>query len=66
MEIIPPASSGIPPFSSVSVTSISADGNSAGSIGYPNDTVNPKQQTIQYEPLKDYIVNLLDPVLSLP
>jgi hypothetical protein len=42
------------------VTCTSIDGNSAGSVGFPNDTAFPKQQTGYAQ--GDYQVDLLDPV----
>ena len=58
IQIIPP--SGSLPSQTVICTSV--DGDSPNSIGYPNDTAFPKQQTI--ECTGNYIVNFLDPVVS--
>ena len=65
MQIIPPVSIILPP--AQTVTAISPDGNSPESIGYPNDTAVPKQQTIDCLAVGgDYVLNLLDPVFPLP
>ena len=63
MSIIPPTSIMLP---SETVTCTAANGDSAGSIGFPNDTKFPKQQTIDYISTEGYTINLLDPVISLP
>lgn len=63
IEIIPPTSVILP---SATVTCTESDGDSPDSIGYPNDTAFPKQQTIDYVPGMGYTVNFLDPVLSIP
>lgn len=60
VEIIPPA--GSLPAQTVICTQV--NGNSPNSIGYPNDTAFPKQQTIELT--GNYIVNLLDPVVTIP
>ncbi len=60
MRIIPPAGS----LPSATVTCIESDGDSPGSIGYPNDTAFPKQQTIELT--GSYTVDFLDPVKVLP
>jgi hypothetical protein len=46
------------------VTCIQTNGDSANSIGYPNDTAYPKQQT--GSATGSYTVNFMDPVVSLP
>jgi hypothetical protein len=59
VQIVPPA--GVLPVQTV--TCNVTDGNSPDSITFPNDTAFPKQQTA--EALGSYIVNLIDPVVSL-
>lgn len=65
IEIIPPSTGSLP---SQNVTCTSSNGDSPDSIGFPNDTAFPKQQTIQCltAPAGNYTVNFLDPVLPLP
>lgn len=63
MRLTPPTSI-ILPFAIVTCTA--ANGDSAGSIGYPNDTAFPKQQTIDYISTEGYTIDLLDPVRFLP
>ena len=60
MRIIPPAGS----LNFATVTCTESNGDSPGSVGYPNDTAFPKQQTIELT--GNYTVDLLDPVLTLP
>ncbi len=60
MRIIPPAGS----LPSATVTCIETNGDSPGSIGYPNDTAFPKQQTIELT--GNYTVDFLDPVVPIP
>jgi hypothetical protein len=59
IRVTPPA--GSLPSSVVTVTQ--TDGDSPDSIGYPNDTAYPKQQTIELT--GNYVVDFLDPVVSL-
>jgi len=65
IQIVPPSTGSLP---SQIVTCTQTDGLSTGSIGYPNDTAFPKQQTIECLPAPqgNYTVNLLDPVVSIP
>jgi len=58
IEIIPPSGS----LASQTVTCTSSDGESPNSVGFPNDTAFPKQQTI--ECTGNYSVNFMDPVVS--
>lgn len=60
IRIIPPAGS----LPSATVTCIESNGDSPGSVGYPNDTAFPKQQTIELT--GSYTVDFLDPVIPLP
>lgn len=60
IQIIPPAGS----LPSSTITCTEQNGDSAESIGFPLDTAYPKQQTIELT--GNYIVNFLDPVVSLP
>lgn len=62
IQIIPPAAPPSPPIPLVTqtVTSNVATGNSAESIGFPNDTAFPKQQT-GYA-FGDYQINIVDAV----
>jgi hypothetical protein len=60
MRITPPAGS----LASATVTCTQSNGDSPNSVGYPNDTAFPKQQTIELT--GSYIVDLLDPVVALP
>jgi len=60
IQIIPPV--GILP--TQNVTCNVTNGDSPNSIGFPNDTAFPKQQT--GGALGNYIVNFLDPVVSVP
>lgn len=62
VRITPPTSMVL---SSQTVTCTEADGDCAQSIGYPNDTAFPKQQTIDYVSAQGYSVDFLDPVRSL-
>ncbi len=55
MRIIPPTGT--------TVTCTESNGDSPDSVGYPNDTAVPKQQTIELT--GSYTVDLLDPVLAL-
>jgi len=59
MQIIPP--SGVLP--TQIITCNVTNGDSPDSIGFPNDTSFPKQQT--GSALGDYIVNFIDPVVAL-
>ena len=63
MKISPPTDGSLP-FAIVTCTA--ANGDSPGSIGFPNDTIFPKQQTIEYSTTMGYTIDLLDPVRSLP
>ena len=65
IQIIPPSTGSLP---SQTVTCIQSDGNSPESVGFPNDTAFPKQQTIEClpAPAGNFTVNFLDPVVSLP
>lgn len=60
IRIIPPAGA----LPSATVTCTQSNGDSPGSIGYPNDTAFPKQQTIELT--GNYTVDFLDPVIPLP
>jgi hypothetical protein len=60
IRITPPAGS----LPSATVTCTQSNGDSPNSIGYPNDTAFPKQQTIELT--GSYTVDFLDPVVSLP
>ena len=60
MRWVPPVTALLPP--QVPVECISTDGNCPGSIGYPNDTAYPKQQTMYDTPTSDHEVYFLDPV----
>nr|QBK87580.1 MAG: hypothetical protein LCMAC201_04930 [Marseillevirus LCMAC201] len=60
VSIVPPA--GV--LSTETVTCNVTNGDSAGSIGFPNDTAFPKQQT--GGALGNYIVNFIDPVVTVP
>uniref|UniRef100_A0A6C0BMJ1 Uncharacterized protein n=1 Tax=viral metagenome TaxID=1070528 RepID=A0A6C0BMJ1_9ZZZZ len=64
IQIIPPTGGSLP---SQTVTCTEANGDSPDSVGYPNDTAFPKQQTIELQaaPAGNYIVNFLDPVKHL-
>nr|QBK86122.1 MAG: hypothetical protein LCMAC101_07170 [Marseillevirus LCMAC101] len=62
MRIIPPAGS----LMFATVTCTQSNGDSPDSVGYPNDTAFPKQQTIELTMTGSYTVDLLDPVLALP
>ncbi len=56
----------LPPAGALPVQTVSCDvtnGDSPDSIGYPNDTAFPKQQT--GGALGNYVVNFIDPVVSL-
>lgn len=59
IQIIPPA--GI--LQTQTVTCTATDGNSINSIGYPNDTAYPKQQTGVAS--GNYTVNFVDPVVKI-
>jgi hypothetical protein len=63
IQIVPPTGGSLP---SQVVTCTSSNGLSPDSIGYPNDTAFPKQQTIQCQTGGNYTVNFLDPVIALP
>jgi hypothetical protein len=65
IQIIPPSTGSLP---SQNVTCTGMNGLSPDSIGYPNDTAFPKQQTIQClnPPQGNYTVNFLDPVVPIP
>lgn len=65
IQIVPPSTGSLP---SQIVTCTQPDGLSTGSIGYPNDTAFPKQQTIEClpAPAGNYTVNFLDPVVAIP
>ncbi len=63
MKITPPTSMS-QMLMSQPVTCIRPDGNCPESIGYPNDTAYPKQQTIDWID-DDYTVDFLGPVVSL-
>jgi hypothetical protein len=60
-QIIPTSTGGLLPTQMVICTD--TDGDCAQSIGYPNDTAFPKQQT--GGATGSYTVNFLDPVVSL-
>ena len=60
-QIVPP---NVAPLPTQTVTCVETDGDCAQSIGFPNDTAFPKQQTGQA--IGNYAVNFLDPVVSLP
>ena len=64
VQIVPPVGGGIVLPPAFTVTCTATDGDSPQSIGYPNDTAVPKQQT--RDAIDNYIVNFLDPVVSLP
>ena len=61
VQIVPP-NLGVLPTQTVTVTQ--TDGDSPDSIGFPNDTAFPKQQTGEAQ--GNYLVSFLDPVVSLP
>lgn len=61
IRIVPPAGS----LPSATVTCTQTNGDSPDSVGYPNDTAFPKQQTIELV-VAGYTVDFLDPVLALP
>ena len=61
IEVIPPVGATL---MTQTVTATSSNGNSANSIGYPNDTAYPKQQT--GDAVGSYLVRFRDPVVSLP
>ena len=61
VSITPPTSVVLP--QTVMVTCIDTNGDCAQSIGYPNDTALPKQQTT--DATGNYIVDFIDPVVSL-
>ncbi len=61
VEIVSSVVGGVLP--TVTVTCTVTNGDSPDSIGYPNDTAVPKQQT--GVATGDYTVNFLDPVVSL-
>ncbi len=63
IKVTPPLGGALP---AMAVTCTAANGDSPGSIGFPNDTVFPKQQTIEYSAVTGYTIDLLDPVRSLP
>lgn len=63
MRITPPTS--MAPLPSQTVTCIQSDGDCPQSIGYPNDTAYPKQQTIEWIEDEGYTVDFLDPVVPL-
>ena len=63
VQIVPPVGGGIVLPQAVTVTCINTNGDCAQSIGYPNDTANPKQQT--RDAIGNYIINFIDPVVSL-
>lgn len=58
--VVPPQSCTPSTLATQTVTCNSIDGNSAGSVGYPNDTAYPKQQT-GYA-VGNYSVAFIDPV----
>jgi hypothetical protein len=60
IQIIPP---NLGPLGTQTVSCTDTDGDCAQSIGYPNDTAFPKQQT--GGATGNYIVNFIDPVVSL-
>ena len=60
IQIVPPAGA----LPTQTVTCNVTNGDSPDSIGFPNDTAFPKQQT--GGALGNYIVNFIDPVVSLP
>jgi hypothetical protein len=64
IQIIPPSTGSLV---SQPVACVGVLGNSTNSIGFPNDTAYPKQQTIEClsAPAGNYVVNFLDPVVSL-
>ena len=65
VQMIPPPQTSVPPLPDlVTVICIETDGSCPDSIQYPNDVALPKTQI--GDALGNYIVNLLDPVVSLP
>ncbi len=64
IQIVPPATTSVPPLPTVTVTCTATNGDSPGSIGFPNDTALPKQQT--GDALGNYTVNFIDPVVTVP
>ena len=60
IQIVPPAGA----LPTQTVTCNVTNGDSPDSIGFPNDTAFPKQQT--GGALGNYIVNFVDPVVSVP
>ncbi len=64
VKIVPPSSSILPV--SVSVTGVSPNGSSPQTIGYPNDTAYPKQQTILNVAPGNYTVNFTGPLPAWP
>ncbi len=64
IQIIPPPTTSVPPLPTQTVTCDVTNGDSPGSIGFPNDTAFPKQQT--GDALGNYIVNFIDPVVTVP
>lgn len=58
VRITPPVSVTLP---SQVVTCTEPSGDCLESVGFPNDTAFPKQQTIDYMPAMNYIVDILDP-----
>lgn len=64
VQIVPPVGGPIVLPQAVTVTCTETNGDSADSIGYPNDTAVPKQQT--RDAIGNYIVNFLDPVVTVP
>jgi hypothetical protein len=65
IQIVPPSTGSLP---SQIVTCTGTNGDSPNSIGFPNDTAFPKQQTIEClaAPQGNYTVNFLDPVVAIP
>jgi hypothetical protein len=66
VEIVPPAIVGPVLPAGVTVTCTQSNGDSPDSVGYPNDTAAPKQQTIDYSTTLGYMLNFLDPVVTIP
>ena len=63
VQMVPPVGGPIILPQAVTVICTDADGDCAQSVGFPNDTALPKQQT--RDATGSYVVNFLDPVVSL-
>lgn len=61
IQIVPSNSGSLP---SQTVTCNTSNGDSVGSVTYPNDTAFPKQQTVQCLNNASYTVNFLNPTFS--